>query len=439
MKSNCGVFAISSGKGNDVIDDIFLGAFYLQHRGQQYCGLSTFNGKGELKIRTHRGLVRPTFEDDLKGLEGYIGIGHTSLKDRQPIKLDSKMGEFTICFSGNVINKDELITNLKQQGHSFYTDSDIEVIAKLIAQGDDFVSGIEHMSKQLHGAFSLAILTKGKIYVTRDKHAFRPLIIGKRDHTVAVASESCAFNNLGISIVRDVEPGEIIEIENGDFKTVKVIPSPFTQYCSFEWIYTANAASIIDGFSVDMARERLGAALAKRYPVEADVVAAVPNSGIGHALGFSHESKIPFDNVFLKYDYASRSYTQATQEARDREAKLKLIPISEKIKGKRVVLCDDSIVRGTQMKNDLVVKLRNNGVKEIHVRIACPPLRAPCMYGVATRSKKELAATDKTIEEIRKYIGVDSLAYNTLDDLGQALGFPLDQICTSCWTDKYKV
>ena len=437
MRSNCGVFAISSDK--NIIDDLFLGAFYLQHRGQQYCGIASYDGQGDIKLKTHRGLVRDRFTEDLKGLEGFIGISHASLKDRQPIKLDSRMGEFTICFSGNVINKEELVNKLKQQGHSFYTDSDIEVIAKLIAQGDDFVSGIELMAGQVRGAYSLAILSKGKIYAARDKHAFRPVIIGKRNGAVAVASESCAFNNLGISIVRDVKPGEIIEIEAGEFKTKKTIPSPFTQYCSFEWVYTANAASIIDGLSVDIARRNLGAALARNYPVDADVVAAVPNSGIGHAIGYAQESGIPFDNVFIKYDYASRSYTQPTQEARDREAKLKLIPVSEKIRGRRVVLCDDSIVRGTQMKNDLVVKLRNNGVKEIHVRIACPPLKAPCLYGVATRSKNELVAARRSVEEIRKYIGVDSLAYNTLEDVGKALGRPLDQICVSCWTDKYRV
>ncbi|MFC1495920.1 amidophosphoribosyltransferase [Candidatus Margulisiibacteriota bacterium] len=439
MQSNCGVFGISSGTKNNIIDDIFLGAFYLQHRGQQYCGISTYDGKGEIKIRTHRGLVRSTFEEDLKGLEGYIGIGHTSLKDRQPIKLDSKMGEFTICFSGNIINRDELVAALKKNGHSFYTDSDIEIIAKLIAQGDDFVNGIERMARKLRGGYSLILLAKGKIFATRDKHAFRPMVIGKRDHTIAVSSESCSFNNLGIQLVRDVKPGEIIEIENGKFKTVKTIPAKFTQFCSFEWIYTANAASIIDGLSVDMAREGLGAALFRDFPVAADVVAAVPNSGIGHALGYSHASGIPYDNVFLKYDYASRSYTQATQEARDREAKLKLIPISEKIKGKRIVLCDDSIVRGTQMKNDLVVKLRNNGVKEIHVRIACPPLMAPCLYGVATRSKSELAAANKSVEEIRKYIGVDTLAFNKIESLSKAIGKPLTSICLSCWADKYRV
>ncbi len=432
----CGIFAISAKE--NIIDDLFLGTFYLQHRGQQYCGISTYSGD-TIKIKTHRGMVRATFTDDLKGMDGTMGIGHTSLKDRQPIKLDSKMGEFTICFEGNIINREQLIDELKKEGHSFYTDSDIEVIAKLIALGNDFVDGIEKMAERIRGAYALVILSRGKIYAARDKYAFRPMIIGQRDGAIVVTSESCSFVNLGFSILRDVKPGEILEIYDSHIETKKIIPAEFTQYCSFEWVYTANAASIIDGLSVDIARRNLGSALARRYPVGADIVAAVPNSGIGHAIGYSQESKIPFDNVFIKYDYASRSYTQPTQAERDREAKIKLIPVPAKIKDRSVVICDDSIVRGTQMKNDLVVKLRNNGVKHIHARVACPPLKAPCMYGVATRSKDELAAHQKSIEQIREYIGVDGLAYNTLDDLGKALGRPLDQICTSCWTDIYKV
>lgn len=433
----CGIFAISSLKDN-IVEDLFLGTFYLQHRGQQYCGLSTFSGDG-IKIRTHRGMVRETFAKDLAGMEGVAGIGHTSLKDRQPIKLDSKMGEFTICFEGNIINAEELTAELKKQGHSFYTDSHIEIVAKLIAQGDNFVSGIEYMAEKIHGSYVLAILSKGKIYAARDKHAFRPLIIGKRDGALAVTSESCSFVNLGFSIVRDVKPGEIIEVADGNFETKKIIPSDLIQYCAFEWVYTANVASTIDGLSVDIARRNLGAALAKRYPVKVDIVAAVPNSGIGHAIGYAQESKIPFDNVFIKYDYASRSYTQPTQAERDREAKIKLIPVPAKIEGRSVVICDDSIVRGTQMKNDLVVKLRKSKVREIHVRVACPPLKAPCLYGVATRSKKELAANEKTVEQIKEYIGVDGLAYNTLEDIESSIGKPLNQICVSCWNDIYRV
>lgn len=432
----CGLFAIADGK--NIIDDLFIGTFYLQHRGQQYCGLSTCN-ENSIKIKTHRGLVRATFTDDLLGLEGNMGIGHASLKDRQPFKLDSKMGEFTICFEGNIINAKELVDELKEQGHSFYTDSDIEIIAKLIAQGDNFVDGIEGMAKKVHGAYALAILSKGKIFVARDKHAFRPLIIGKREGAIAVSSESCAFINLGFSIVRDVMPGEIIEIKGDGFETKKTIPSDLTQYCTFEWVYTANAASTIDGMAVDIARRNLGGCLARRYPVEADVVGAVPNSGIGHAIGYAQASNIPFDNVFVKYDYASRSYTQPTQAERDREARIKLIPVPAKIKDRRVVICDDSIVRGTQMKNDLVVKLRKNGVKEIHARIACPPLKAPCLYGVATRSKKELAANEKTVEQIKEYVEVDGLAFATLQDLSESIGKPLNQLCLSCWTDEYRV
>jgi amidophosphoribosyltransferase len=285
----------------------------------------------------------------------------------------------------------------------------------------------------------LVILTKGRIIAARDKYAFRPMIIGQRDGATAIASESCSFVNLGFNILRDVKPGEILEIKGSEIITHKIVPAEFTQYCSFEWVYTANVASTIDGLSVDIARKNLGAALARRYPAKVDVVAAVPNSGIGHAIGYAQESKIPYDNVFIKYDYASRSYTQPTQAERDREAKIKLIPVPAKIKDRSVVICDDSIVRGTQMKNDLVVKLRKNGVREIHARVACPPLKAPCLYGVATRSKKELVAHEKSVEQLKEYIGLDGLAFNTLEDLGQALGRPLDQICTSCWTDIYRV
>jgi amidophosphoribosyltransferase len=434
----CGNFAISAADQKNIISDLYLGTFYLQHRGQRYCGLSTFNG-GEVKIRTHRGLVRDSFFSDTTGMEGFIGIGHTSLKDRQPIKLDSKMGEFSICFSGNIINGAELTAELKQQGHSFYTDSDIEILAKLIAQGDNFVDGIVKMAARIRGAYALVLLAKGRIFAARDQHGFRPLVIGQRDGCCAVASESCSFANLGIEIVRDVSPGEIIEIQDGKFETRHIIKSDLIQHCTFEWVYTANAASIIDGMPVDCARRNLGGCLAKRYPVPADIVGAVPNSGIGHAIGYSQESKLPFDNVFVKYDYASRSYTQPTQEERDREAKIKLIPVSCKIKDRRLVICDDSIVRGTQFKNDLVVKLRKNGIKEIHARIACPPLKAPCLYGVATRSKAELAATEKTVEQIREYIGVESLSYATLEDLSSSIGKPLEQLCLSCWTDKYRV
>jgi len=436
MRDNCGVFGIVS--KNEVIDELFLGTFYLQHRGQEYCGLSTFNGD-IFKIRTHRGLIRETFSKDLGGLSGHMGLGHASLKDRQPVLIDSKLGLFTICFSGNIINLDAIERDLKQKGHTFSTGTAAEILAQLITQGKDFADGIEKMASAVHGSYALAILTKDGIYATRDKRGYRPLILGKReDGAVAVSSESCAFNNLYIKIFRDVEPGEIVLLVDGDIKTVKKIKSDIIQYCAFEWIYIANATSIIDGMSVDISRMNTGAALAREAPADVDIVCAVPNSGIGHALGFAKESKILYDNVFVKYDYAGRSYTKPTQAERDREAKIKLIPVGPKIKGKRIVLCDDSIVRGTQMKNDMVVKLKAWGVKEIHVRIACPPLMAPCRYGISTKEKIELAAHGRSIEEIRKYIGVDSLYYNTIEDVASSIGKPLKDLCVSCWTDVYK-
>lgn len=430
-----GVFAICSNR--DIREDLFLGTFYLQHRGQEYCGLSTSDGK-TIYLATHKGLVRETFTDNLGGLNGHQGIGSVTGKDRQPIKLHSKLGEFTICYAGNVINAIDIVRELEAQGHTFSSTEDVEVIARLIAMGDDFISGIENMAKKVVGSYTIAILTKDRIIVARDKLGYKPFVIGQRNGTVAVASESCSFANSGLQLLRDVQPGEILTIKDGKIKTEKIIKSDFHQFCTFEWVYTAEISSVIEGLSVATARKNLGASLARRFPVNADVVAGVPNSGIGHAIGYSLESKIPYDHVFVRYGYASRSYTKPTQEERDREAKIKLLTVQSNVKDKRIVLCDDSIVRGTQMKNDLVVKLRDAGAREIHVRIACPPLKGPCMYGKSTRTKKELAATDKSIEDIRKYIGVDSLGYNTIDDMEKALKIPRNNLCLSCWNEDYR-
>ncbi|MFH0887258.1 MAG: amidophosphoribosyltransferase [bacterium] len=436
IKDNCGVIGIVS-SNNNILDDLYLGAFYLQHRGQQYCGISTYDGK-DIKIRTHRGLLRETFEKDLHNMEGTSGIAHLSLKDRQPIKLTSRIGEFTLCFSGNINNADELIKKLQEQGHTFYTTSDSELIGKLIGMGADFPDGIKRMAAAIKGSFALAILTKGGVYAARDKRGYRPLILGKKNGAHVVSSESCSFNNIGAEIIRDLKPGEILFLTDSKYETVGQIESDMTQFCTFEWVYIANLASIIEGTGVAEARKNIGMHLARRYPVDIDVVAAVPNSGIGHALGYAMESKIPYDHVFVRYDYAGRSYTMPTQQERDREAKIKLISIEPSIKGKRVLLCDDSIVRGTQMKNDLVVKLRKAGAREIHARIACPPLKAPCRYGVSTRDAKELIANDRTIDEIRKYIGLDSLAYNTIEDMAESIKLPQEKLCLSCWNGKYR-
>ncbi|NOZ24392.1 MAG: amidophosphoribosyltransferase [Planctomycetes bacterium] len=441
MQDNCGVFGICSVQ--NCLMDLYYGTFYLQHRGQQYCGLSTYDGK-EIKLRTHKGLMRPTFSGDLDGLEGYVGIGHVSLNVRQPIKLDSRMGEFSVCFSGNIINMDEIINEFKSKGHSFSNADEIEIMGMLIASGNDFVSGIDYIRQKVKGSYSLLVLTKDGIYATRSPMGHRPLILGRRGQTIAVASESCAFNNLGISVVRDVEPGEIVRLhgeidllQSEQIETLELSRARRIQYCAFEWVYFANPASVIDGQCVDMVRQRIGASLARRYPADADIVAAVPNSGIGHAIGYAQESGIPYDRVFLRYDYADRSYTQSTQQEREREAQVKLIPITEKIEGKRIVLLDDSIVRGTQMKTDMARKLKSAGAREIHVRVACPPLVAPCRYGRSTRANDELLANRMPVEKIPKYLGVNSVGYNTIKDLVKAIGHPEKDLCLSCWTGEY--
>ncbi|MBM4047709.1 MAG: amidophosphoribosyltransferase [Planctomycetes bacterium] len=441
MQDNCGVFGMCSTE--NCLHDLYYGTFYLQHRGQQYCGLSTYDGR-QIKLRTHKGLMRPSFADDLGGLDGYSGIGHVSLNVRQPIKLNSRVGEFSVCFSGNIANLDELVAEFKAEGHSFAAVDEIEVLGKLIASGKNIVDGIGRAAKAIQGCYSLLILAQDGVYAARGPKGHRPLVLGRRGHTVAVASESCAFNNLGIQIVRDVKPGEIVRLrseidllQSEQFETLKVIKSKVIQYCAFEWVYIANAASIIDGRCVDVVRQRIGASLARRYPVKADLVAAVPNSGIGHAIGYAQEADIPYDRVFLRYDYADRSYTQSTQQEREREAQIKLIPITEKIKGKRIVLLDDSIVRGTQMKMDMARKLHDAGAKEIHVRIACPPLIAPCRYGRSTRRTDELLANRMSVKEIPKYLAVNSVGYNTFGDLVKAIGLPKKSLCLSCWTGKY--
>lgn len=431
-EDNCGVFGICYEK--DSAKKIHLALHFLQHRGQQYCGIATTDGK-QVYSRSHKGRVDSTFtKEELASLTGNCGIGHVSLRDRQPITLYSKQCDFSICFSGNISNGEKLIQELKQQGHSFYLDSQIELIAKLVAQGKDFVDGIELMSKTIEGSYSLLILTPKGIFATRDRFGFRPLILGKGNDCFAVASESRALQNLGIETERDVAPGEIVFIDDKGFKTIKTLKSERTAFCAFEWAYIASVDSVIDGLSVDEARNNMGAMLARRDcgKLQVDIVAPVPNSGIGHAEGYHLESKIPLKNVYLVDRYGDRSYTQATQIERDAEAHKKLSILKKAVNGKRIALCDDSIVRGTQIR-EKVKELKNAGAKEVHVRIACPPLMFPCKFGISTRGYEELIARRMPIEEITKHIGADSLIYNSLEDFVKAIGKKRNELCLYCW------
>jgi amidophosphoribosyltransferase len=448
MKDNCGLVGIYSNE--NCLNDIYLGIDFLQHRGQEYCGIATVENN-EISLITHRGRVGERFtEIELQSLGGNFGIGHVSLKDRQPIRLETNLGSFAACFSGNIINADELFLDFKRKGHSFSTGSHIELILKLIGEEKDVIVGISKMSERIVGSFSLLLLNSEGIYAARDPYGFRPLILGGTEGKFIVASESRAIEGLDMEIERDVGPGEIIHIDKQGFHTLKQVVSNRIAHCAFEWAYVASIDSKIDGVYVKEARNNLGEKLAERDErdggLEADCVSSVPMSGIGYALGYHKRSRLQYQDVFLYNRYADRSYTLATQEARDKMAKRKLSVIREAVWGRRIILCDDSIVRGTQIRNK-VGELKKAGAKAVHVRVACPPLMHPCSYGISTRTYEELAARsyikkgeidslDKlrlVEEEMAQRIDADSVKYNSLEDFVSAIGLPKEKLCLKCW------
>ena len=451
MKSigdNCGVFGIV--KDTDCVEDIYRGLDFLQHRGQQFCGIATYGGK-RIYLITHYGQVGTTFNPhELETFRGNIGIGHVSLKERQPMMWQGAVGEIAVAFSGNIINSEALLEEMKDRGEAFYHGLDIEIISKLIMQEKNVVTGISMLAEKIKGSYSLVVLTQDGIYASRDIYGFRPLMLGERAGTYLVSSESRAVQNLDFNRLRDVRPGEIIFITKKGFETRKQLKSPRRAHCAFEWAYTASMDSKIDGLYVQEARNNLGKSLAERDieegGIQADLVAPVPMSGIGHALGYHMVSGLSYQEVFLYNRYADRSYTQLTQEDRDRMAEKKLSVLEYAVRDKKIVLCDDSIVRGTQIRNK-VRDLKNAGAKEVHVRIACPPLMYPCDLGISTRTYGELLAREylsdgniTTLDELKELeiwvsekIGADSVKYNSLDAFVEALNIPKESLCLNCW------
>ena len=448
MVDNCGVFGIV--RDTDCVEDIYRGLDFLQHRGQQFCGIATYDGN-KIYLITHYGQLGNTFTSrELETFHGSMGIGHVSLKERQPMMWQGAVGEIAVAFSGNIINSEELLKEMKDRGEAFYHGLDIEIISKLIMQEKNVLTGISKLAEKIKGAYSLLVLAQEGIYAARDIYGFRPLILGQGLGAYLVSSESRAIQNIGINQFRDVRPGEIVLVTQNGFETRQQLASPRRAHCAFEWAYTASMDSKIDGVWVQEARNNFGKSLAERDiesgGIQADLVAPVPLSGIGHALGYHMRSGLPYQEVFLYNRYADRSYTQLTQEDRDRMAKKKLSVLEYAIQDKRVVLCDDSIVRGTQIK-EKVKDLKNAGAREVHVRIACPPLMYPCHFGIATRTYEELLAREyfphgniTTQEEllalenwVADKIGADSLNYNSLDAFVAALNMPKDNLCLHCW------
>lgn len=429
-----GIFGIVSKE--NCINDLFWGTFYLQHRAQNYCGIALYDGE-KIKNYTHKGLLRQQFSmERLERLNGFSGIGSVSTS-REPVSELSKAGGIIISFDGNLINSLLLRDKLLKEGRDFsgYHDpeevNDSVLLSKMISKEMKFEKGIEKLISEIKGDFALVALSKEGIYAARG-WGRKPLVLGKKNGSYAVASESNAFINLNIEITRDVQPGEIVIINKDGITTIKKFDVKPVQYGTFEWIYTAYPNSVIDGRSVSEVRKKLGKLLAKNYPVEADIVSPIPNSGRWHAVGYSIESKIPYAEAFVRYDYSDRSFTPGEQQFRDLEAKIKLIPIEEVIKGKRIITVDDSIVRGTQTLNQ-VERLKHYGALEVHARIACPPLMAACQYGKTTKKDEDCIARRMAIKDIREKLKLDSLEYATVEMLEEAIGFSRDMLCLDCW------
>ena len=433
-----GIFGIFSEK--PCIEDLVWGTSYLQHRGQKFCGWAV-SGDEKMEYRTHAGKLREKINfGEVREIKGKMGIGVVSSGDRQPISELSKFGEFFLAYDGNVIKAKNLKKDLLDEGHSFtgYYDPtyipDNVLIGKVLALKGP-VDGIENLSQRIEGDYALVIVTKEGLIAARG-WGRKPLILGKGEGCLVVASESCAFPNLGIEIVRDVKPGEIVFIDNKGFTTLKQLNLKPVKFGTFEWVYTANASSIIDGVSVEEFRNKIGKKLAERYPAEADLVSEIPNSGIGYAIGYAEGSSIPHKRIFVKYDYADRSFTQATNTERETEAKRKLIPVSSLIKGKKIVITDDSIVRGTQTKESHVPRLKDAGAIGVHARIGCPLLKNNCNYGKTTKKKEEILFVKMGMsneDDVRKFLGLDSIGFALPEDLAEASGKPLKNLCLSCW------
>ena len=460
-----GIFGVVS-KG-DCAQDLFYGTDYHSHLGTQFAGLAVWGKELIRKIHDIKGSqFKAKFYEDYKKMQGNKGIGVISALDEQPICVNSKFGPFALVTNGFIDNADALAKELYKKGLSFSEVSDgrinlTELAAKLIIQGKSIIDGIEYMFSKIDGSCSLLLLNKEGIYAARDRYGYTPLTVGQRDKDWAVTAETSAFSNLGFKIIKYLRPGEIFLINEKGLES-KHKGKDTNQICAFLWIYTGFPASSYEGITVETVRERCGRCLAKNDNVEIDLAAGIPDSGTTHAIGYAMESKRPFRRPLVKYTPGfDRSYTPPSQEARDLIAKMKLIPVQDIIKGKRIVICDDSIVRGTQLKNFTIQKLKECGVKEIHLRIACPPLMFPCKFNYSTRSPSELAARraikaieGKDLKEVSEYldeksakhrkmvdwiskdIGATTLKYQKLDDMVKAIGIPGDKLCLYCWTGR---
>lgn len=445
-KHECGLFGIFGSSEASYL--IYLGLYALQHRGEESCGIVTSDGD-ELYIHKDMGLVADVFDaEKLRHLKGDRGIGHVRysttgsslVKNAQPLFVDYLGSSLAIAHNGNLVNVEPLRKELERTGSIFQTTCDSEVIVHLMARSKakDVVSRLKSALRKIEGAYSLVLLSEDKLIGVRDPQGFRPLCLGKKGESFCLASETCAFDLIEAKFIREVEPGECVVITEKGLQSIRFAPQDKSAHCIFEHIYFARPDSVIFGETVHLVRQRLGERLAKEFSVDADFVIPIPDSGTSSALGFSHASGIPLELGVIRNHYVGRTFIQPHQNIRDLGVKVKFNVLREVVRGRRVVIVDDSIVRGTTSKIR-VKNFRDAGAKEVHMRISCPPHRFPCFYGIDFPSREELIANRYSMDEIKRYLGVDSLGYLSMEGMLSCVKWAQEKYCVACFSGNYPI
>jgi amidophosphoribosyltransferase len=450
-REECGVFGIFNDP--ESAQKAYFGLHSLQHRGQESAGIASSNGEhikcytgmGQVSrvFRSNRGFIQKLKNPHAIGHVRYSTTGSSNPLNAQPFLSEYSQGQIAVAHNGNLINASLLRDEYEAYGHIFKSTNDTEIIVHLLAKPTHVKKSdpLGHVLNHLQGAYSLVILFPDRIEAARDPFGIRPLCLGKTANgSYCVASETCALDAIDAEYIRDVEPGEIVTLDkNGVSSRFFVEPGTITPaHCMFEHVYFAKQSSEIFGENVHEVRKKCGQQLAREYPVKADIVIPVPDSGTSSAIGYAEESGIPFDMGFVRSHYIGRTFLAPSQDLRDMAVKLKLTVIKHVVKDKRIVVVDDSVVRGTTTKGK-IKSLRKAGAKEIHLRVACPPVANPCFYGVDFPTKEELIASNRTLEEIREFLDVDSIGYLTTEGMLSCVRLPADHYCTACWTGEYRI
>ncbi len=445
-KHSCGVVGMCA--AYNVVPSIYKALCVIQHRGQESAGISAFDGRTVNTVKDNGLVTVALTEANLSGLSGNCGIGHVRYSttgskaavNAQPLTVETTQGIVAVAHNGDITNFQSLKQKYLGRGWSFLTDSDSEMISRILSkylvQYSDPVKAIRSMMSELDGAYSLTIMINDRVFGVRDPYGFRPLCIGKFEEAYMLVSESCALDTLRGRFVRDVMPGEVVEITADDLISHPSAAKSPKAHCMFEWIYFARPESVMDGREVYDVRKKVGMILAKEAPADVDVIMPVPDSGRAHALGYSLGSGIQYEEGFMKNRFVERTFILPDQKQRENAVAMKMNPIKSTVNGRRVLIVDDSIVRGTTLKK-LIGMLRAAGAKEVHVRIGCPPVIAPCYYGVDMKSRDQFIANFHTVDEICEIIGADSLAYISIKGLVEALDIPEKDLCLACVNSKY--